>query len=240
MVDISNVHFLFTGTSGANLVKILDSGSLIAAAYLVERADMPGSRKDISQGGGKFVYFRIVLKSSEERYGVFSKGGGTDKFYLVFPPTLLTARDDWWISGTDLNGRLPTGMAANATGQEMDKNEKTLKTLGSVNHAELGFHREVSLGDMCCILYNKGRGDHLKLVDEFKRSDAHRGCGPFVGVTPRFRLGKLPDRYTVKSPASAAAAAASAAESGAAAAASAAASSSSSSSSPAPAAVPQT
>ena len=68
--------------------------------------------------------------------------------------------------------------------RKMPKNENTLKTLGSVSHTELGFHREVSLGDMCCILYNEGCAAHMALVDKLKRSDASGGCGPFVGVTP--------------------------------------------------------
>ena len=110
------VALIFHGTSVDNLRILLPSG-ILSASGVVELFQKQGdfkkaevrahhSKKDIQKGGGDYVYGRLLKKNMINKFGEFSKGGGTDKAYIILAKTLLD-NVGWLYNSFDASGYLP-------------------------------------------------------------------------------------------------------------------------------------
>lgn len=170
LLKSAGIEYIFHSTRAIHLGAIADSGILSCSALLGR--DTPGSKKDISYGGGNYVYFRYIQDKCGTKFSAFGTRSSLDQnVHFVMPAEKLNDYF-WFISSVDMNGKIPKGVSNDQCDMPEQKKisvVKALKRYPNDKNGEIGVHECVQLSDISHIVISREnfetyKRDYLSLL----------------------------------------------------------------------------
>jgi len=156
LLKAAGIDYVFHSTRVVHIGKIADSGVLTCSALL--KRQTPGSKKDISYGGGNYVYFRYIQGKCATKFSAFgTRSSLDDNVHFVMPVEKLE-NYSWFISSVDMNGKVPKGISDSQADMPEQKKIAVIKGLqryANDKNGEIGVHEHVQLNDISHIVISK-------------------------------------------------------------------------------------